>query len=80
MDGTRVIRIIELYQNQYLVGKAFPPSPAGATITEGTSTSQSCQYEEALCGLISDTPYSDSHGQAINGKVILEDGKKITVP
>lgn len=24
MDGTRVIRIVELYQNRYLVGKAFP--------------------------------------------------------
>ena len=25
MDGTRVIRIVELYRDQYLVGKAFPP-------------------------------------------------------
>ena len=25
MDGTRIIRIVELYHDQYLVGKAFPP-------------------------------------------------------
>ncbi len=25
MDGTRVIRVVELYRDQYLVGKAFPP-------------------------------------------------------
>lgn len=25
MDGTRVIRVVELYLDQYLVGKAFPP-------------------------------------------------------
>jgi CTP synthase (UTP-ammonia lyase) len=26
MDGTRVVRIIELYNNKYLVGEMFPPS------------------------------------------------------
>ena len=25
MDGTRIVRIIELYQDKYLIGKAFPP-------------------------------------------------------
>ena len=25
MDGTRVIRVMELYRDEYLVGKAFPP-------------------------------------------------------
>ena len=25
MDGTRVIRVVELYRDQFLVGKAFPP-------------------------------------------------------
>ena len=25
MDGTRVIRVVELYHDQYLVGKALPP-------------------------------------------------------
>ena len=25
MDGTRVIRVVELYRDEYLVGKAFPP-------------------------------------------------------
>ena len=25
MDGTRIVRIIELYQNEYLVGESFSP-------------------------------------------------------
>ena len=44
MDGTRIIRVVELYRDQFLVGKAFPPNvhcfPSAEQLDEAVSWQQ----------------------------------------
>lgn len=48
MDGTRVVRIIELYQSEYLVGESFPPDvrifPTSEQLTKVDSQKQLHDY------------------------------------
>ena len=48
MDGTRVIRVVELYRDRYLVGKAFPPDvrcfPSPDNLDQALNWEQIQQY------------------------------------
>ena len=49
MDGTRVVRTIELYQDTYLVGECFPPDyhmfPATSRLPKPESWEQVQEYD-----------------------------------
>ena len=48
MDGTRVVRIIDLYRDKYLVGKSFPPDvrcfPSPENLDQALNWEQVHQY------------------------------------
>ena len=52
MDGTRIIRVVELYRDQFLVGKAFPPNvhcfPSAEQLDEAVSWQQVKEHVMAV--------------------------------